>query len=177
MRAVSGEKTAFAYSDSLSADALLSSAHAVRGIARRGAGKVKVAAQVEAEHGRSLYADIDPVATLSAPEKVALLERIERMARARDPHVIQVMAGLGAEYDVVLVAGSDGRLAADVRPLVRLSLTVIAERNGRREWAMPAAAAAWAWPISPTRCCKATWNAPCMRRWSTWKRARRRLAR
>ena len=55
------------------------------------------------------------------------------MARARDPHVIQVMAGLGAEYDVVLVAGSDGRLAADVRPLVRLSLTVIAERNGRRE--------------------------------------------
>ena len=63
VRAVSGEKTAFAYSDSLSADALLSSAHAVRGIARRGAGKVKVAAQVEAEHGRSLYADIDPVAT------------------------------------------------------------------------------------------------------------------
>ncbi|HEY9317454.1 MULTISPECIES: metalloprotease TldD [Achromobacter] len=133
VRAVSGEKTAFAYSDSLSADALLSSAHAVRGIARRGAGKVKVAAHVEAEMGRSLYADIDPVATLSAPEKVALLERIERMARARDPHVIQVMAGLGAEYDVVLVAGSDGRLAADVRPLVRLSLTVIAERNGRRE--------------------------------------------
>src|SRR3546814_3691067 len=52
---------------------------------------------------------------------------------ASDPHIIQVMAGLGAEYDVVLVAGSDGRLAADVRPLVRLSLTVIAERNGRRE--------------------------------------------
>src|SRR3546814_16010281 len=55
------------------------------------------------------------------------------MARGRVPQVIQVMAGLGAEYDVVLVAGSDGRLAADVRPLVRLSLTVIAERNGRRE--------------------------------------------
>ena len=177
VRAVSGEKTAFAYSDSLSADALLSSAHAVRGIARRGAGKVKVAAQVEAEHGRSLYADIDPVATLSAPEKVALLERIERMARARDPHVIQVMAGLGAEYDVVLVAGSDGRLAADVRPLVRLSLTVIAERNGRREMGHAGGGGRLAWPISPTRCCKATWNAPCMRRWSTWKRARRRLAR
>src|SRR3546814_14355163 len=55
------------------------------------------------------------------------------MARAADPHIIQVMAGLGAEYDVVLVAGSDGRLAADVRPLVRLSLTVIAESQGRRE--------------------------------------------
>lgn len=133
VRAVSGEKTAFAYSDSLSADALLSSARTVRGIARQGAGKVKVAAQVPPVDGRSLYADIDPLVTLTAADKVALLERIERMARARDPHVIQVMAGLGAEYDVVLVAGSDGRLAADVRPLVRLSLTVIAERNGRRE--------------------------------------------
>ncbi|MFQ6721353.1 metalloprotease TldD, partial [Bordetella pertussis] len=101
VRAVSGEKTAFAYSDSLSADALLSSARTVRGIARQGAGKVKVAAQVPPVDGRSLYADIDPLVTLTAADKVALLERIERMARARDPHVIQVMAGLGAEYDVV----------------------------------------------------------------------------
>lgn len=133
VRAVSGEKTAFAYSDSLSVDALLSAANTVRGIARRGAGRVKVSAHVPQDDSRSLYADIDPLATLSAAEKVALLERVERMARAADPHVIQVMAGLGAEYDVVLIAGSDGRLAADVRPLVRLSLTVIAERNGRRE--------------------------------------------
>ncbi|WP_459618132.1 metalloprotease TldD [Bordetella sp. 2513F-2] len=133
VRAVSGEKTAFAYSDSLSADALLSAAHTVRGIARRGAGRVKVAAQVPVDDARSLYAGIDPLATLSAADKVALLEKAERMARAADPRVIQVMAGLGAEYDVVLVAGSDGRLAADVRPLVRLSLTVIAEQNGRRE--------------------------------------------
>lgn len=133
VRAISGEKTAFAYSDSLSPEALLSSAHTVRGIARRGAGRVKVAAQVPPVAGRNLYTDIDPVSTLTAAEKVALLERVERMARAQNPHVIQVMAGLGAEYDVILVAGSDGRLAADVRPLVRLSLTVIAERNGRRE--------------------------------------------
>ncbi|AOB31888.1 protease TldD [Bordetella sp. H567] len=133
VRAISGEKTAFAYSDSLSADALLSSARAVRGIARQGAGKAKVRAQGGAEPARDLYPPIDPLLTLSAPDKVALLERIERMARARDPHIIQVMAGLGAEYDVILVAGSDGRLAADVRPLVRLSLTVIAERDGRRE--------------------------------------------
>jgi TldD protein len=133
VRAVSGEKTAFAYSDSLSADALMSAAQAVRGIARRGAGKLKVASQVAPDDARSLYAGIDPLATLSAAEKVELLERVERMARAADPHVIQVMAGLGAEYDVVLIAGSDGRLAADVRPLVRLSLTVIAERDGRRE--------------------------------------------
>lgn len=133
VRAICGEKTAFAYSDSLSPQALLSSAQAVRGIARQGAGKVKVAAHRPVDDSRSLYASIDPLTTLSAADKVALLERLERMARARDPHVIQVMAGLGAEYDVVLVAGSDGRLAADVRPLVRLSLTVIAERNGRRE--------------------------------------------
>src|SRR5690606_36041495 len=70
---------------------------------------------------------------LGSADKVKLLERLESMARAIDPRVIQVMASLGAEYDVVLVAGSDGRLAADVRPLVRLSLTVIAEHAGRRE--------------------------------------------
>jgi TldD protein len=133
VRAISGEKTAFAYSDSLSVDALLSSARAVRGIARQGAGKVKVRAQAEPMPAHALYPALDPLLTLTAADKVALLERMERMARARDPHVIQVMAGLGAEYDVILVAGSDGRLAADVRPLVRLSLTVIAERDGRRE--------------------------------------------
>jgi len=132
VRAVSGEKTAFAYSDTLSPDALLSSARAVRGIARQGAGRARVRAGDE-RPGLGLYDGTDPLGTLTAPEKVELLERVERMARARDPHVIQVMAGLGAEYDVVLVAGSDGRLAADVRPLVRLSLTVIAERGGRRE--------------------------------------------
>ncbi|HUH60767.1 MAG TPA: metalloprotease TldD [Candidimonas sp.] len=132
VRAISGEKTAFAYSDTLSADALLSSAHVVRSIARRGAGRQKVVTG-HPPAGRSLYEPIDPVNTLSAPDKVALLGRIEAMARAADPHIIQVMAGLGAEYDVILVAGSDGRLAADVRPLVRLSLTVIAERDGRRE--------------------------------------------
>jgi TldD protein len=133
VRAISGEKTAFAYSDSLSVDALLSSARAVRGIARHGAGKVKVRARAEPAPSRALYPAVDPLLTMGAPDKVALLERMERMARARDPHVIQVMAGLGAEYDVILVAGSDGRLAADVRPLVRLSLTVIVEREGRRE--------------------------------------------
>ncbi|MGE4335815.1 MAG: metalloprotease TldD [Pigmentiphaga sp.] len=133
VRAISGEKTAFAYSDTLSPDALLSSARAVRSIARQGAGKVKVANAFDHAGARALYAGIDPVASLDAAEKVALLERVEHMARAADPRIIQVMAGLGAEYDVVLVAGSDGRLAADVRPLVRLSLTVIVEHKGRRE--------------------------------------------
>ena len=133
VRAVAGEKTAFAYSDTLSPEALLSSARAVRSIARQGAGTTKVRTGDDPRHGQNLYAPIDPLSTMSAPEKVGLLERVEKMARARDPHVAQVMASLGMEYDVMMVAGSDGRLAADVRPLVRLSLTVVVERNGRRE--------------------------------------------
>ncbi|TAL91003.1 MAG: metalloprotease TldD [Candidimonas sp.] len=132
VRAISGEKTAFAYSDTLSSEALLSSARTVRSIGRQGGGRQKVVAR-GARDKHDLYPAIDPLNTLSAPDKVALLGRVETMARAADSHIIQVMASLGAEYDVILVAGSDGRLAADVRPLVRLSLTVIAERDGRRE--------------------------------------------
>jgi TldD protein len=82
---------------------------------------------------RSLYAGMDPIATLDSAAKVALLGKVETLARAKDPRVAQVMAGLASEYDVVLVARADGTLAADVRPLVRLSVTVIAEQKGRRE--------------------------------------------
>jgi TldD protein len=70
---------------------------------------------------------------LDSTAKVQLLERLEKQARAKDPRVVQVMAGLASEYDVVMVARADGTLAADVRPLVRLSLSVIVEQNGRRE--------------------------------------------
>jgi len=132
VRAVAGEKTAFAYSDTLSPDALMSSAHAVRSIAREGAGGARVAS-ARKDRGPNLYLPVDPLASMTAPEKVGLLERVEKMARAKDPHVKQVMASLGMEYDVVMIAGSDGRLTADVRPLVRLSLSVVVERNGRRE--------------------------------------------
>jgi TldD protein len=83
--------------------------------------------------GRALYGAADPIASLEAGAKVELLHKVERLARARDPRIVQVMAGLAAEWDVVLVARSDGLLAADVRPLVRLSVSVIAESNGRRE--------------------------------------------
>lgn len=133
VRAISGEKTAFSYSDTLSQEALLSAAHAVRSIARQGQqGQLPILAARVAERP-SLYVPNDPLDSMSAPDKVALLEKVERMARAKDPQVIQVMASLGATCDTVLIAGSDGRLAADVRPLVRLSVTVIAERAGRRE--------------------------------------------
>ena len=133
VRAVSGDKTAFAYSDEISQAALLDAAAATRTIARAGAGRVKVAANVQPSGGRSLYLPHDPLASLDATAKVALLERVEKIARAKDPRVVQVMAGLAGEYDVVLVVRSDGVLAADIRPLVRVSVTVIAEQNGRRE--------------------------------------------
>ncbi|HJH24966.1 MAG TPA: metalloprotease TldD [Paenalcaligenes hominis] len=134
VRAISGEKTAFSYSDTLSQEALLNAAHAVRSIARQGQqGQIPLLNARPPSTRPLLYVPNDPLDSLTAPEKVALLEKVERMARAKDPQVIQVMASLGATCDTVLVAGSDGRLAADVRPLVRLSITVIAERAGRRE--------------------------------------------
>ena len=133
VRAVSGEKTAFAYSDDISEASLLDAARTVRtiGAAAKG-GRVKVPSRKVAP-SRSLYRDLDPIASLDSTEKVALLGRVEHMARAKDPRIIQVMAGLASEYDVVMVVRADGTLAADVRPLVRLSVTVIAEQNGRRE--------------------------------------------
>jgi TldD protein len=133
VRAVSGDRTAFSYSDEISERALLEAAAATRTIARQGSGKVKVASSIQQTGGRALYLPQDPLASLDATEKVKLLEKVERIARAKDPRVVQVMAGLAGEYDVVLVVRSDGVLAADIRPLVRVSVTVIAEQNGRRE--------------------------------------------
>lgn len=133
VRAISGEKTAFSYSDTLSKDALLGAAHAVRTIARQGQQGSVPALLARTVDRPLLYVPNDPVDSLTAPEKVALLEKVEKMARAKDPQVVQVMASLGATCDTVLIVGSDGRLAADIRPLVRLSVTVIAERHGRRE--------------------------------------------
>ncbi|TMH75141.1 MAG: metalloprotease TldD [Betaproteobacteria bacterium] len=134
VRAVVDDKTAFSYSDDISEEALLQAAHTVRSIARSGsAGRIRVAPQLAPRSHRPLYGTDDPVASLGAAAKVQLLERLERMARARDPRVRQVMATLASEYDVILVARSDGLIASDVRPLVRVSLTVIAEQAGRRE--------------------------------------------
>jgi TldD protein len=131
VRAVSGDKTAFAYSDDISLPALSSAADATRAIALHGAdGRVQAARRSEP---LALYQPRDPLASLDDPGKVALLERIERHARARDPRITQVIASLAAEYEVMLVVRADGMTAADVRPLVRLSVQVIAEQDGRRE--------------------------------------------
>lgn len=134
VRAVSGEKTAFAYSDDISEASLLDAARTVRSIASPAPlSRVKVGGKPKIAAARSLYHGLDPIATLDSTTKVKLLERVEQLARAKDPRVAQVMAGLASEYDVVMVARADGTLAADVRPLVRLSVTVIAEQKGRRE--------------------------------------------
>ncbi|AEG92076.1 metalloprotease TldD [Ramlibacter tataouinensis] len=133
VRAVSGEKTAFAYSDDISEASLLDAARTVRSIsAAARSGRARVAPRKVAS-SRTLYEGLDPIATLDSTAKVKLLEKAEKLARARDPRIAQVMAGLASEWDVVMVARADGTLAADVRPLVRLSVTVIAEQNGRRE--------------------------------------------
>ena len=133
VRAVSGEKTAFAYSDDISEASLLDAARTVRTISSAAQkGRIKVASPKIAK-ARSLYNGVDPISTLDSAAKVALLGKVEKLARAKDPRVAQVMAGLASEYDVVMVARADGTLAADVRPLVRLSVTVIAEQKGRRE--------------------------------------------
>ena len=130
VRAVAGEKTAFAYSDDLSEASLMDAARTVRTIAAAGqTRRIKVDKATKVAGSRLLYAPADPIATLDSTAKVALLEKVEKLARAKDPRIVQVMAGLAAEHDVVLVARADGTRAADVRPLVRLSVTVIAEQT------------------------------------------------
>src|SRR6188508_1915142 len=131
VRVVAGEKTAFAYADDINPEALESAAKVTRAIAADGGNGVAGTALVRAGH--ALYAPIDPVAQFDDSQKVKILETLERYARAADPRVKQVIGRLSGEYDVVLVARADGGLAADVRPLVHLAITVIAEQDGRRE--------------------------------------------
>ncbi|MBU0688667.1 MAG: metalloprotease TldD [Gammaproteobacteria bacterium] len=131
VRAVSGDKTAFAYSDDITLDALQQAAIATRAIGRQGGNQTAPILRRSKAH--ELYLPQDPIASLRADDKVALLERLERIARALDPRVTQVMANLSGEYEVVLVARNDGLMSADIRPLVRLSLQVIVEGNGKRE--------------------------------------------
>ena len=131
VRAISGEKTAFAYSDEISLPALAAAAQAARAIAAQGG--TAVAPLLRQGQVPALYAAHDPIASLAAEDKVRLLERLESYARAADPRVVEVMASLAGTWEVVLVAASDGRMSADVRPLVRVSISVIMSEGGRRE--------------------------------------------
>jgi TldD protein len=131
VRAVAGEKTGFAYSDEIVLPALEEASRAARAIAIRGG--ERAAQAVLPTHGHNLYLPIDPVSSFTSSEKVAWLERVDRETRKMDPRVKQVMASVVAVHEVVLVANSDGHLAADVRPLVRFNVSVIVEQDGRRE--------------------------------------------
>ena len=133
VRAVSGDKTGFAYSDEIVLPALVESARAARAIAHDGGGG-KVQAWQRRE-GRDLYATADPLDSLGRDERVALLEAVDRHARSLDRRVKEVNVGLSGEYTRVMTVASDGTFTADVRPLVRLNVSVIVEQNGRREQA------------------------------------------
>jgi TldD protein len=131
VRAISGEKTGFAYSDEIDTPALLEAAKSARAIARDGS--AMSARALVPGGGRSLYSADDPIEGLPNEEKVEALRALDRLLRAADPRVKQVMVSLAGGVDTVLVARSDGVLAADVRPLVRLNVQVIVEQDGRRE--------------------------------------------
>lgn len=132
VRANSGDKTGFAYSGEISIPALNKAASAVRAIGRQGQDhRAKIGDTYT--KGHLLYAPIDPLDTLSEKEKISLLESVDKEARRLDPRITQVFVSVASTRDVMLVMASDGTLAADVRPLVRMSVSVVAEQNGRRE--------------------------------------------
>ncbi|HET7064027.1 MAG TPA: metalloprotease TldD [Rudaea sp.] len=131
VRAMSGEKTGFAYSDEIVLPELLTAAQSARAIAQ--SGNQGDGHRLAARQATALYASVDPVDSLANEEKIALLREVDKLCRAADPRVSQVIVSLSAVFDTVLVAAADGTLSADVRPLVRLNVQVIAEQNGRRE--------------------------------------------
>ena len=131
VRACNGEKTGFAYSDDLILPALQDAAKAARAISRQGAdGSVKAWQRTQTP---KYYAAIDPLAVLSVEQKLDLLRQADTVARATDPRVTQVSVSLAGGLDTMLIAASDGTFSADIRPLIRMNVSVIVEENGRRE--------------------------------------------
>lgn len=131
VRAISGEKTGFAYADDLQLTALTQASRVAGAIARHGQQRQLPAWQKTA--APVLYAAHNPLDSLAASAKVALLERVDAEARRQDPRVKQVSVSLGGNHNTILMAASDGTLAGDIRPMVRLNVHVIVEDNGRRE--------------------------------------------
>ncbi len=131
IRAISGEKTGFAYADEIIMPSLMQASTAARAIAQHGSQGV-----VQAWHRQNpqaLYLPDDPMQAMSADEKVDLLRQIDAYTRSLDPRIKQVTVSIAATHETILIASTDGSLAADVRPLVRLNVTVIAEQKDRRE--------------------------------------------
>lgn len=132
LRAVAGEKSGFSYSSQVGLDSLLEAADAARAIARVGVGAGTPHALVPRQ-STALYLPDDPIDGVTVENKIALLREMDAHARAADPRIKQVMANLVASWETVLIASSDGTLAMDTRPLVRMTVQVIAEQGGRRE--------------------------------------------
>jgi len=131
VRAVSGEKTGFAYSDELALPALQNAAKAARAITRQGQNRdVSIARTVDAP---ALYAAVDPLTSMRTEDKLGLLKRLDERIRSADPRVREVMVSLTGRFSSIMVMASDGTLGGDQRPLVRLNVNVIVEQDGRRE--------------------------------------------
>lgn len=132
LRTVCGEKTAFAYSENLDHQAIMAAADVVTAIGRQGQNSSQPL-NWQQQSNKHLYSDTDPIAALDDKQKIAILELADKLARAHDPSVKEVMASLSAVYEVILIVTSDGRQVPDVRPLIRLNVSVIVEQNGKRE--------------------------------------------
>ena len=131
VRAVSGEKTGFAYSDDIVLSALEEATLAARSIATAGQeGKMAIRSSLPSIH--SLYPSINPLTGLTEDQKVALLHLVDQHVRAKDPRIQQVMTSLHGVYEIILIMANDGHISADIRPLVRFNIQVIAEHQGKR---------------------------------------------
>ncbi len=133
VRAVSGEKTGFAYSDEILLPALENAADAAKAIAGQGVTQAGIRIHGQGIEVPKLYQSVDPLGSMEDADKVALLKEVERLTRTLDTRITQVMVSLSGVQDIVMVARSDGLLAADIRPLVRMNVSVIVDHNGRRE--------------------------------------------
>ena len=135
IRALSGEKTGFAYADDIILPAIKQAADAAKTIAKKGGGTNSIKAWHKPTQKHMLYQPIDPLKSIPDLDKIDLLRKIDKEARIQDPRVTKVIASLSGVYDIILIAASDGTFVEDMRPLVRLDVTVTAEANGKHEQA------------------------------------------
>ncbi len=134
VRAVSGEKTGFAYSDEFLLPALVDAADAARSIAlHSGDGGQQQITRRNIHNAPALYQPLDPLASMSDDDKISLIREVEATARQADPRVSEVMVSLASVQDVIMVMRTDGVMSADIRPLMRMNVSVIVEQAGRRE--------------------------------------------
>ena len=145
VRALAGEKTGFAYCEDIRKDGLNKAADAAKSVATSGSRGPAAGMSVVAAD--ALYSTQDPISSLSQEQKVALLQQVDKVARVADPRVKEVNVRIAANHSSMLVMASDGTLSADIRPLVRLDVSVIVEEKGRRERGNAVAVAARIWRL------------------------------